>query len=228
FRFEGQASVFWVPRGPCYRCLYPEPPPPELALSCAAGGVLGVLPGLIGLVQATETLKLILGTGEPLVGRLLLLDALGMRWRELTLRKDPNCPVCGENPTVRELMDYAQFCGVRGEETQGTTGELPAITPPELKERLDRGEPLVILDVREASELEISRLPNVLHIPMGQVAERVHELNPAEEIVVMCRSGGRSAQITRLLLQMGFRRVKNLTGGINAYAQQVDPDLPVY
>ncbi len=227
FRFEGQASVFWAPHGPCYRCLYPEPPPPGLVPSCAEGGVLGILPGLIGLVQATETIKLILGKGEPLIGRLLLLDALQMRWRELKLRKDPHCPLCGENPTIRELIDYAEFCGVRGEE-RPTTDELPAITPTELKARLERGERLVILDVREPFELEISRLPEAIHIPMGQVPERVHELNPADEIVVMCRSGGRSAQITRLLRAMGFARVKNLTGGINAYAQEVDPTLPVY
>jgi adenylyltransferase/sulfurtransferase len=227
FRFEGQASVFWASHGPCYRCLYPEPPPPGLVPSCAEGGVLGILPGLIGLVQATETIKLILGKGEPLVGRLLLLDALQMRWRELKLRKDPNCPLCGENPTIRELIDYQEFCGVRGEE-QPATDELPSLTPTELKARLDRGERILILDVREPFELEISRLPEVVHIPMGQVPERVHELNPADEIVVMCRSGGRSAQITRLLQAMGFARVKNLTGGINAYAQEVDPTLPVY
>jgi len=228
FRFEGQASVFWAQHGPCYRCLYPEPPPPGLVPSCAEGGVLGILPGLIGLVQATETIKLILGVGEPLIGRLLLLDALGMRWRELKLRKDPNCPVCGENPTVRELIDYAEFCGVRGEEAPQDMQGIPCITPQELKRRLDAGEPLVLLDVREPYELEISRLPNIKHIPMAQVAERVHELNSADEIVVICRSGGRSAQVTRLLMQMGFRRVKNLVGGMNAYAQEVDPSLPVY
>ncbi len=228
FRFEGQASVFWAQHGPCYRCLYPEPPPPGLVPSCAEGGVLGVLPGLIGTVQAMEVIKLILGRGEPLIGRLLLLDALEMRWRELKLRKDPNCPVCGENPTVCELIDYVEFCGLRGVETPTHTQELPSITPRELRERLDRGERLIILDVREPYELEISRLPGAIHIPMGQVAERVHELNPADEIVVMCRSGGRSAQITRLLLTMGFGRVKNLEGGINAYAQEVDPSLPVY
>ncbi len=228
FRFEGQASVFWAQHGPCYRCLYPEPPPPGLVPSCAEGGVLGILPGLIGLVQATETVKLILGAGEPLIGRLLLLDALTMRWRELKLRKDPNCPVCGENPTVRALIDYAEFCGIRGEETPVQSHDLPSITPRELRERLDRGEPIVVLDVREPFELEISRLPEAVHIPMNQVAERVHELSNAHEIVVMCRSGGRSAQITRLLQSMGFQRVKNLTGGINAYAQEVDPNLPVY
>ncbi len=227
FRFEGQASVFWAQYGPCYRCLYPEPPPPGLVPSCAEGGVLGILPGLIGLVQATETIKLILGAGEPLIGRLLLLDALAMRWRELKLRKDPNCPVCGENPTVRELIDYAEFCGIRGEERVHAEA-LPSITPQELKARLDRGEPLVILDVREPFELEINRLPNIVHIPMAQVPERVHELNPADEIVVVCRSGGRSAQITRLLMTMGFGKVKNLTGGMNQYAQEVDPNLPVY
>lgn len=228
FRFEGQVSVFWAQRGPCYRCLYPEPPPPGLVPSCAEGGVLGILPGLIGLVQATETIKLILGIGEPLIGRLLLLNALEMRWREMKLRKDPNCPVCGENPTLRELIDYAEFCGVRGEEMPQDLQGIPCLTPHELKRRLDAGESLVLLDVREPYELEISRLEEVKHIPMAQVAERVHELNPADEIVVICRSGGRSGQITRLLLQMGFRRVKNLTGGMNAYAQEVDPSLPVY
>ncbi len=229
FRFEGQASVFWAQHGPCYRCLYPEPPPPGLVPSCAEGGVLGILPGLIGLVQATETIKLILGVGEPLIGRLLLLDALQMRWRELKLRKDPNCPVCGENPTVRELIDYAEFCGVRGEEAPVETDGLPSITPAQLKERLERGEPLVILDVREPFELEISRLPYPFrHIPMGEVLERVHELNPADEIVVVCRSGGRSAQITRLLQTMGFGKVKNLVGGVNGYAQEVDPSISVY
>ncbi|MFN7017719.1 MAG: molybdopterin-synthase adenylyltransferase MoeB [Fimbriimonadales bacterium] len=227
FRFEGQASVFWAERGPCYRCLYPEPPPPGLVPSCAEGGVLGILPGLIGLVQATETIKLILGVGEPLIGRLLLLDALGMRWRELKLRKDPNCPVCGANPTVRGLIDYVEFCGLRGEEVAETDG-IPCITPQELKRRLEAGEPLILLDVREPYELEISRLPNIKHIRMAEVPERVHELNPADEIVVICRSGGRSAQVTRLLQQMGYRRVRNLAGGMNAYAQEVDPSLPVY
>lgn len=229
FRFEGQASVFWAQHGPCYRCLYPEPPPPGLVPSCAEGGVLGILPGLIGLVQATETIKLILGIGEPLVGRLLLLDALQMRWRELKLRKDPNCPVCGENPTVRTLIDYNEFCGIRGETASASVDELPCITPRELKERLERGERIVVLDVREPYELDISRLPHPhLHIPMNEVLERVHTLNPADEIVVMCRSGERSAQITRLLRQMGFGKVKNLAGGINGYAQEVDPTLPTY
>ena len=181
------------------------------------------------LVQATETIKLILGVGEPLIGRLLLLDALQMRWRELKLRKDPNCPVCGENPTVRELIDYAEFCGIRGEEAPVQTEGLPCITPAQLKERLERGEPLVILDVREPFELQISRLPYPFrHIPMGEVLERVHELNPADEIVVVCRSGGRSAQITRLLQTMGFGKVKNLVGGVNGYAQEVDPSISVY
>lgn len=229
FRFEGQASVFWAQHGPCYRCLYPEPPPPGLVPSCAEGGVLGILPGLFGLVQATETIKLILGIGEPLVGRLLLLDALQMRWRELKLRKDPNCPVCGENPTVRTLIDYNEFCGIRGETASASVDELPCITPRELKERLERGERIVVLDVREPYELDISRLPHPhLHIPMKEVLECVHTLNPADEIVVMCRSGERSAQITRLLRQMGFGKVKNLAGGINGYAQEVDPTLPTY
>lgn len=229
FRFEGQVSVFWAQHGACYRCLYPEPPPPGLVPSCAEGGVLGILPGLIGLVQATEAIKLILGIGEPLIGRLLLLDALQMRWRELKLRKNPNCPVCGENPTVRTLIDYAEFCGMRKDERIEPGEEPTCITPRELKERLERGERLVLLDVREQFELEISRLPYpYLHIPMNEVLEQVHRLNPADEIVVVCRSGGRSAQITRLLRMMGFVKVKNLVGGINDYAREVDSRIAVY
>lgn len=229
FRFEGQASVFYSKVGPCYRCLYPEPPPPGLVPSCAEGGVLGILPGLIGLVQATETIKLILGKGQSLIGRLLLLDALNMEWRELKLRPNPQCPICGENPTLRELIDYEAFCGLRrGEEEASGLAVIPEITPIELKQKLDRGEPVVLLDVREAFELQISRLPYFVHIPIGEIAERLHELNSADEIICFCRTGNRSGKVTQFLQSIGFRKVKNLKGGINAYAQEVDPSLPIY
>lgn len=226
FRFEGQATVFAYPGGPCYRCLYPEPPPPGLVPSCAEGGVLGILPGLIGVVQATETIKLILGKGQPLVGRLLLYDALAMRFRELKLRRNPDCPVCGDHPTIRELIDYHEFCGVTRQEDSG-----PAewqIDPLEVKARLDRGDRLVLLDVREPHELEISQLPGAKLIPLGDLPRRVHELDSADEVVVFCKSGGRSARAVEFLRQAGFRKVKNLRGGINLWAELVDPSLPRY
>jgi len=225
FRFEGQATVFDANRGPCYRCLYPEPPPPGLVPSCAEGGVLGVLPGLVGTIQANETIKLILGEGEPLLGRLLLVDALSMNFRELNLRKNPDCPVCGENPTVTELIDYDEFCGVGGEETAQTGAE---ISPPQLKERLDAGEELTLLDVREPFELDISRVDNAKHIPLGELPERLHELDPADEIVAVCRVGGRSAEAVELLREAGFGKLRNLYGGINGWARQVDPSKPTY
>ncbi len=225
FRFEGQATVFDSTRGPCYRCLYPEPPPPGLVPSCAEGGVLGVLPGLVGTIQATETIKLILGEGEPLLGRLLLVDALSMNFRELNLRKNPDCPVCGENPTVTELIDYEAFCGVDGEETAETGAE---ISPQQLKERLNAGEELTLLDVREPFELDISELDNAKHIPLGELPQRLHELNPADEIVAVCRVGGRSAEAVELLREAGFGKLRNLYGGINGWARQVDPSKPTY
>ena len=226
FRFDGQASVFDAKRGPCYRCLYPEPPPPGLVPSCAEGGVLGVLPGVIGTIQATETIKLIIGQGEPLIGRLLLYDALEMRFRELKLRKDPACPVCGEHPTVTELIDYEAFCGIAPEENLGQEWE---ITPKELQTRLSSGSNhLVLLDVREPVEWEIVRLPNAKLIPLGQVPERMNELDTADEIVVYCKVGGRSAAALQFLRQSGFRKVKNLRGGIDAWARQVDPAMPRY
>ena len=228
FRFEGQASVFDAAIGPCYRCLYPEPPPPGMVPSCAEGGVLGVLPGLIGLVQATETIKLILGKGESLIGRLLLLDALAMRWRELKLRKNLDCPICGDHPTITELVDYKEFCGLsRGEETP-VIPPVIQIDPLELKSRLDNGNRLVLLDVREAFELEISCLPDVIHIPMNEVAARLDELDPNEEIVCICRSGGRSGQIAELLVSKGFGKVYNLATGMNGYALEADSSLAVY
>ncbi len=229
FRFEGQASVFYAVEGPCYRCLYPEPPPPGLVPSCAEGGVLGVLPGIIGCIQAIETIKLILGKGQPLVGRLLLFDALGMKFRELKLRKNPECPVCGEHPTVTRLIDYEQFCGIRGEEpAPAETSGIPEITPPELKRLIDSGKPPVIIDVREPHEFQICRIPGSKLIPLGEVPGRMNELSTADEIVVHCRSGARSAQALNLLTKSGFRKVRNLKGGILAWSDQVDPSVPKY
>ena len=226
FRFEGQASIFGYPGGPCYRCLYPEPPPPGLVPSCAEGGVLGVLPGIIGCIQAMETIKLIIGKGDSLVGRLLLFDALGMRFRELKLRKNPECPVCGANPTVRELIDYEQFCGVRGAESE-STASVPEIRPEELKRRLDNGEDILVLDVREPHEYEICHLRGHL-IPLGDLPRRVHELDSSREIVAYCKIGVRSAKAVEFLRSMGFRRVRNLTGGIDAWAERIDPTMPRY
>jgi sulfur-carrier protein adenylyltransferase/sulfurtransferase len=226
FRFEGQASVFATEQGPCYRCLYPEPPPPGLVPSCAEGGVLGILPGLLGVIQATEVIKLILGSGDPLIGRLLLVDALGMRFRELRLRKNPECPVCGTNPTVRELIDYNQFCGIRGEERPATTS-VPEIQPEELKVSLDRGDDVFVLDVRELHEYQICNLGGYL-IPLGDLPARMNELDSSREIVVHCRSGVRSAKAVTLLRQAGFGKVKNLAGGILAWSDKVDPSVPKY
>jgi len=227
FRFEGQATIFNYPGGPCYRCLYPEPPPPGLVPSCAEGGVLGVLPGIVGSIQAMETIKLILGTGQPLAGRLLLFDALAMNFRELRLRKNPACPVCGLNPTVRELIDYEEFCGIRGEETPANAAGIPEITSRELKARLDRGDDLFILDVRETHEYQICNLNGHL-IPLGELTRRVHELDSSREIVAHCRSGKRSADAVQFLLQAGFRKIWNLKGGILAWSDEVDPSVPKY
>jgi len=227
FRFEGQASVFGIPEGPCYRCLYPEPPPPGLAPSCAEGGVLGVLPGIIGVIQATEAVKLLLGIGEPLVGRLLLYDALRMEFRELKLRKDPACPVCGPNRTIQGLIDYEQFCGVvsRQDAAFPDCGE---IEPLELKELLDRRLPVLLLDVREPNECQICRISGATLIPLGQLLSRADELSAAEDIVVYCRSGVRSRRAVELLKSKGFPRVRNLRGGILAWTDQVDPSMPRY
>jgi molybdopterin/thiamine biosynthesis adenylyltransferase/rhodanese-related sulfurtransferase len=227
FRFEGQATVFAYPGGPCYRCLYPEPPPPGLVPSCAEGGVLGVLPGTIGAIQATETLKLILGQGEPLVGRLLLYDALAMRFRELKLRRDPDCPVCGDHPTIRELIDYHEFCGVRREEESAGPAEWE-IDPVEVKAMYDRNERFVLLDVREPHELQICSLPNAKLIPLRELPRRVHELDTADQIIAVCKMGQRSARAVSFLRQAGFRKVKNMRGGTNLWAQKVDPTMPRY
>jgi molybdopterin/thiamine biosynthesis adenylyltransferase/rhodanese-related sulfurtransferase len=236
FRFEGQASVFYAHEGPCYRCLFPEPPPPGLVPSCAEGGVLGILPGTIGVIQATEAIKLILGQGQSLIGRLLLYDALDMTFDEVRLRKNPDCPVCGSNPTLTELIDYEQFCGVPAHDNslyladQEEGAGVPQITPLELKARLDQGDDPLILDVREAHEWDISNLDSLgaVLIPQGQVIERMGELDTAREIVVQCRTGARSAAVVRELQNHGFKKLYNLEGGINRWAREVDPSLPVY
>jgi molybdopterin/thiamine biosynthesis adenylyltransferase/rhodanese-related sulfurtransferase len=227
FRFEGQATVFGMPGGPCYRCLYPEPPPPGLVPSCAEGGVLGVLPGIVGSIQAMETIKLILGAGESLAGRLLLFDALAMKFRELKLRKNPACPMCGDHPTITKLIDYYEFCGVRGEEAPVSNVQVPEITPRDLKSRLDRGDDLFILDVREPHEFQICNLNGHL-IPLGELPRRVHELDSSREIVAHCRSGKRSAEAVDFLRKSGFRKILNLKGGILAWSDEVDPSVPKY
>lgn len=227
FRFEGQASVFAAKDGPCYRCLYPEPPPPGLVPSCAEGGVLGILPGLVGVIQATEAIKLILGSGEPLIGRLLLVDALSMRFRELKLRKDPACPVCGENPTVKQLIDYNQFCGIRGEEKPTTVSASPEISVEDLKKKLDAKENIFVLDVREPHEVQICTIGGTL-IPLGQLPARVQELDPEADIIVYCRSGVRSGKAAEFLRKQGFEKVRNLTGGILAWAERIDRKMPKY
>ena len=227
FRFEGQATVFGYPGGPCYRCLYPEPPPPGLVPSCAEGGVLGVLPGIVGSIQAMETIKLILGTGEPLVGRLLLFDALAMRFRELKLKRNPDCPMCGEHRTITKLIDYEEFCGIRGEEAPAMTDGIPEITATELKRRQDRGEKLFILDVREPHEYQICNLNGKL-IPLGELPRRVNELDSSVEMVVHCRSGKRSADAIHFLQTAGFKKLWNLKGGVLAWADEVDPRMPKY
>jgi sulfur-carrier protein adenylyltransferase/sulfurtransferase len=229
FRFDGQATVFFPPEGPCYRCLYPEPPPPGLVPNCAEGGVLGILPGLIGVVQATETVKLILGTGKPLVGRLLLYDALDMTFREMKIRKNPRCPICGPNPTIRELVDYQEFCGIRRVEPPvAGVAALEEIAPAELKALLDQGKHPFILDVRNPEEIAICRIAGSTVIPLPELANRLGELDPTTAMVVHCKSGVRSAKAITLLQAAGFSRLKNLKGGILGWIKEVDPSLPVY
>ncbi|MEJ2752005.1 MAG: molybdopterin-synthase adenylyltransferase MoeB [Candidatus Promineifilaceae bacterium] len=236
FRFEGQASVFYADEGPCYRCLFPEPPPPGLVPSCAEGGVLGVLPGTIGAIQATEAIKLIIGQGQSLIGRLLLYDALDMTFDEVRLRKNPNCPVCGPNPTITELIDYEQFCGMPAHDrslyvtAENVDTAVPQITPAELKRRLDNGDVLQIVDVREPHEWEISNLEDLgaFLVPQNEILEHMGELDMTRDIVVMCRSGARSASVIRELQKHGFQRLLNLEGGINEWAREVDGSLPVY
>ena len=228
FRFEGQASVFAYPGGPCYRCLYPEPPPPGLVPSCAEGGVLGILPGTIGLIQATEAVKLILGAGEPLVGRLLLYDALAMRFRELKLRRNPECPVCGDHPTITKLIDYQEFCGVPQHQPEPVSEKPGEISAVEVKQKIDRGDPFVLIDVREPHEWQICHIPQAKLIPLGELPKRVNELDSAVEIVAHCKSGMRSAKAVDFLKQAGFKKVKNMTGGILAWSDKVDPSVPKY
>ena len=225
FRFEGQATVFAYEDGPCYRCLYPEPPPPGLVPSCAEGGVLGILPGLIGVVQATEAVKIILGIGETLKNRLLLYDALNMRFRELKLRKDRNCPVCGDHPTVTKLIDYQEFCGIMPQQPITEEGAIDAIG---LKQKLDRGDNFTLIDVREPHEYQIARIPGSKLIPLGEVPQRLSELDPEAEIVVHCKSGGRSQKAVDLLKANGFKHARNMTGGILAWSDKVDPSVPKY
>lgn len=227
FRFEGQASVFHAERGPCYRCVYAEPPPPGLVPSCAEGGVLGVLPGIIGTIQATEALKLILGEGDPLIGRLLLFDAMKMRFRELRLRKNQECPICGDHPTIHQLIDYETFCGVPVRPEDGDEIKAPEISVTELKSRLERGDDIFVLDVREPHEVQIATLGGHV-IPLNDLPARVHELDSSREIVVYCHTGNRSARAVDFLRQTGFRKVMNLRGGIDQWAVRVDPSLPRY
>ena len=230
FRFDGQASVFAPPEGPCYRCLYPEPPPPDLVPNCAEGGVLGILPGFIGVVQATETVKLILGVGRPLIGRLMLYDALDMSVREMKVRKNPKCPICGPNPTITSLIDYQEFCGVRGVETpnQDKTSVNDEVSPLELKARMDKGERPLILDVRNPEEIAICRIAGSTVIPLPDLSARLGELDPKMPIVVHCKSGMRSAKAIKALREAGFTKLTNLTGGILAWIRDVDPTLPPY
>ncbi|MGD0130643.1 MAG: molybdopterin-synthase adenylyltransferase MoeB [Bryobacteraceae bacterium] len=227
FRFEGQATIFAYPGGPCYRCLYPEPPPPGLVPSCAEGGVLGILPGTVGLIQATETVKLILGIGEPLIGRLVLYDALAMRFRELKLRRNPECPVCGDHPTITKLIDYQEFCGIPNQthEEKPMEGD---IEPTEVKAKIDQGDRFVLIDVREPHEYQICNIPQAKLIPLGDLPKRVNELDSADEIVAHCKSGMRSAKAVDFLKQAGFKKVRNMKGGILAWSDKVDPTVPKY
>lgn len=229
FQFDGQSTVFWAERGPCYRCLYPEPPDPGLVPSCAEGGVLGVLPGIIGVVQAIEVVKLIIGKGDLLVGRLLLFDALKMKFREMKLRKDPTCPICGPNATIKELIDYNQFCGTPAVDAPAKKHlALPEISPADLKRKLDAKEDFVLLDVREPHETQICVIPGATLVPVGELPKRLHEFDSAKEIVIYCKGEIRTGQAFRLLQQAGFGKLKALEGGIEGWAEDVDPSMPTY
>jgi adenylyltransferase/sulfurtransferase len=230
FRFDGQASVFHPPQGPCYRCLYPEPPPPGEVPSCAEGGVLGILPGLIGCIQATEAVKLILGVGETLTGRLVLYDALAMSFREFKIRRNPKCPMCGDHPTITALLDYDQFCGIRGQETHVAppTDDGGEVTVEELKRRIDQKDGVFILDVRNPPEYGICQIPGSKLLPLPELPQRFAELDKNQEMIVHCKSGMRSAKAVQFLKQQGFTKVKNLTGGILAWADKIDPAMPKY
>ena len=230
FRFDGQSTVFCAPEGPCYRCLYPEAPPPGMVPSCAEGGVLGILPGVVGVVQATEAIKLILGKGNPLIGRLMLYDALAMRFRELKIRKDPSCPVCSAHPTITELQDYEYFCGIGHEPEVDAEPQaaMKQLTARQLKEMLDAGKRLTLLDVREPQEWDIASLPGAKLIPLGDIPERMNELDTADDIVAYCHHGTRSAKAIGFLRKMGFEKLHNLAGGIDAWSVNVDPSMPRY
>jgi sulfur-carrier protein adenylyltransferase/sulfurtransferase len=230
FRFDGQCTVF-APHlgGPCYRCMFPEPPPPGMVPSCAEGGVLGVLPGIIGVMQAIEAIKLIIGIGDSLIGRLVNFDALKLRFREFKIRRDPNCPICGDHPTIHELIDYDQFCGIPQADAEAAKEmEVPTITAVELKKKIDRHERFVLVDVREPFEYEINRIPGSRLIPLGELPARLSELDSADDIVLQCKSGGRSAKALKVLQEAGFRKLTNLEGGITAWAEDVDPSVPKY
>jgi len=231
-RFEGQASVFYSKEGPCYRCLYPEPPPPGLVPSCAEGGVLGILPGIIGLIQATEVVKLILGRGETLIGRLMLFDALGMKFREMKLRKDKNCPICGENPTITKLIDYEQFCGIPSETEEAAENAGLEITVEEVKYKLDESENFTLIDVREPSEYEICRIDGSVLIPLGTIdqtkPQNLKSLSQNDEIIVHCKAGVRSLKAVKALKKMGFKNVKSMAGGIETWSEKIDPSVPRY
>ncbi len=230
FRFEGQASVFGYEDGPCYRCLYPEPPPPGLVPSCAEGGVLGILPGIIGVIQATEVVKLLLGKGTTLKGRLLLYDALHMKFRELKLRRNPECPICGDHRTITKLIDYQQFCGIPQEAPKPTAEEtkMTDVSPKEVKERMDRGDNFILIDVREPNEYQICNIPTAKLIPLGDLPKRLSELDPTADYVMHCKGGTRSAKACVMLREAGFKNVKNMTGGIGLWSDQVDPTVPKY
>jgi sulfur-carrier protein adenylyltransferase/sulfurtransferase len=230
FRFDGQCTVF-APHlgGPCYRCMFPEPPPPGMVPSCAEGGVLGVLPGIIGVMQAIEAIKLIIGIGDSLIGRLVSFDALKLRFKEFKIRKDPSCPICGEHPTIHELIDYDQFCGIPQADAEAAKElEVPTITATQLKTKIDRQDKFVLVDVREPFEYDISRIPGSKLIPLGELPARLSELDSADDIVLHCKVGGRSAKALRILQEAGFRKLNNLQGGITAWSDEVDPSIPKY
>lgn len=230
FRFDGQCTVF-APHlgGPCYRCMFPEPPPPGMVPSCAEGGVLGVLPGMIGVMQAIEAIKMIIGIGDSLIGRLVSFDALKLRFKEFKIRKDPNCPICGDHPTIHELIDYDQFCGIPQADAEAAKElDVPTITATELKTKIDRKDKFVLVDVREPFEYDISRIPGSKLIPLGELPARLSELDSADEIVLHCKVGGRSAKALRILQEAGFRKLNNLQGGISAWSDEVDPSIPKY
>jgi sulfur-carrier protein adenylyltransferase/sulfurtransferase len=230
FRFDGQCTVF-APHlgGPCYRCMFPEPPPPGMVPSCAEGGVLGVLPGIIGVMQAIEAIKLIIGIGDSLIGRLVSFDALKLRFKEFKIRKDPSCPICGDHPTIHELIDYDQFCGIPQADAEAAKElEVPTITATELKTKIDRKDNFVLVDVREPFEYDISRIPGSKLIPLGELPARLSELDSADDIVLHCKVGGRSAKALKILQEAGFRKLNNLQGGITAWSDEVDPSIPKY